>query len=38
MPTETTLTSTGEGLAELKFADGDITWEFKESDTGAAGD
>lgn len=38
MPTETTLASTGEGLAELKFDQGDIAWEFKKTDAGAAGD
>jgi len=38
MPTETTLTSTGEGLADLAFADSDITWSFKKSGAGAAGD
>jgi hypothetical protein len=38
MPTEATLTSTGGGLADLAFADSDMTWSFKKSGAGAAGD
>lgn len=37
-PTEVTLTSTGEGLADLGFDDSDMTWGFKKSDAGATGD
>jgi hypothetical protein len=38
MPTDVTLTSTGEGLADLAFADSDMTWSFTKSDAGATGD
>jgi hypothetical protein len=38
MPTEATLTSTGDGLADLAFADSDMTWSFKKSGAGATGD
>lgn len=38
MPTETTLTTTGDGLADLAFADSDIAWSFKKSEAGAPGD
>jgi hypothetical protein len=38
MPTGATLTSTGEGLADLAFDGGDITWSFQNSKAGASGD
>jgi hypothetical protein len=38
MPTEATFTEAGEGLADLAFADSDMTWSFKKSGAGAAGD
>lgn len=38
MPTEATLTSTGDGLAELRFGDGDLTWEFRQAGSVTTGD
>jgi hypothetical protein len=38
MPTEATLTSTSDGLADLALGGDEITWSFKKSAAGATGD
>jgi hypothetical protein len=38
MPTEVTLTSTGDALAELQFEGSDITWEFRKTGATPTGD